>query len=396
MDYNNNGTVSRSFAIWLPAGKIYRVVHIKAAENLSELTKSHSFQSRLDPVSYPALSISKISSTKRDVYDLLVLKPDRGLSLISTDQVYDIVVDRTEDDAAPANISIQDVSMEDSNEDISMSLAYESGIISLQQAWQSHIILKYEDGVVQQATLDLQPCNNLTNDVLQVLQQALPIPEYNSLRRRHLHTWLERKKPFEIRMELDCLWSALFEAVGCETRSLYYPPPLPARQAVGTQAYFAVSSSAAHLRFSDDISLSAFRIPQENHKPPPRVRASSQLAVPVLFCLHILGQSLKVDHTRKVDLELLVPAILRLCNQIAPEWADYWSRICPDAEGAWDALYNGIILTYLSFKFSHAFQITIQCIYYLLPRLTSLVIAFRSLLWHPSGHLLGPSLNYLE
>ena len=138
-------------------------------------------------------------------------------------------------------------------------------------------------------------------------------------------------------------------------------------------------SSSSHRRFADDAVLFNFRLPQL-HSDTTMTSASTllPLAAPVLFSLHLLGQSLKVDVTRCNELPLLLRAVLRLSSQIAPEWTDYWSRICPDLDEVWRGLEQGKTIGTVRPRGDNVCQVTTPGIFCQWLHQTSLITAYRA------------------
>ena len=336
--------LSRSFAIWLPAERAYRLARIRRTSWKMDRPKvGQATIADFAKAAYPALAIEKVRATRTDAYDLLVLKPDHTLSLYADDQEYQLMLS--------VDLSVKMEShVEDTSGVVDMSMSMDEGhhisltepqlqLLSIKDGVGSFFTTVFEGGQERRVSIDLLPHNRLVDDVLATLQYVLPTSQFAELRRNQLVRWCSKSRPTKLKEEIACLWEPLLEMLLGEEPGIIYTRPQQE-----TSAFDSLASSAVHQKFSNDRSLFNLRVPTA--KVACATERSSQgvslFCAPTLYALHVLGQSLKVDLTRQADLEHLVPILLKIGNRIAPEWSDYWSRVFPDAEMAWSSVPRGV------------------------------------------------------
>lgn len=340
----DDSQLSRSFAIWLPAERAYRLARIRRTSwKMDRPMAGQATIADFAKAVYPALAIEKVRATRTDAYDLLVLKPDHTLSLYADDQEYQLMLS--------VDLSVK---MESHEEDTSgvvdMSMSMDEGhrisltesqlqLLSIKDGVGSFFTTVFEGGQERRVSIDLLPHNRLVDDVLATLQYVLPTSQFAELRRNQLVRWCSKSRPTKLKEEIACLWEPLLEMMLGEEPGIIRTQPQQ-----GTSVFDSLASSAVHQKFSNDRSLFNLRVPTA--KAASVAERSSQgvslFCAPTLYALHVLGQSLKVDLTRQAELEYLVPTLLKIGNRIAPEWSDYWSRIFPDAERAWISVPLGV------------------------------------------------------
>lgn len=315
-----------SYAIMLPVIGAYRIIHIYWDQQVPFIARS-SLVARVDNVTYPALAIVNVRALRPEANDLLVLRPDHSLSLMSGFEYYGVAVVRDlSNHASPLRL----VWAGDEGQQDMLKVE------TLRQAVGPQVTL-VADSEIYSFSFNLAPSNVLTSNVLDVLHYALPPDKWNLVRRRQLCLWMSKGLPKGVVEELDCLWMALFEFLGYASPSFLSGEDVPPEQ-----PFNALAHSASHSRFADDATLFNFRIPErQSCATPTSITTLSPLAAPVLYALHVLGQSLKVDVMRCNELPLLLRALLRLSSRIAPAWTDYWSRLCPDVEEVWMRIDQG-------------------------------------------------------
>lgn len=319
-----------SFAIMLPHAREYRVVHVSWDFQIPFIEQS-SLIAMVEPLSQPCLSIVNVQALRPDVYDLLIHKRDLSLCLVSGSQTFSLGLSyKQQKGRAVLQLSWigDDASPIPAREQVQ--------VVGIYKNVDSSVMVQVSSGELHDVSFNLIPHNRLTNEILQTLQFVLPTPDFNSLRRRQLQRWFSEDQSTELQAELDCLWTALFEVIGCDNRPVYSHPTLPPKQVFNQLVH-----CASHRRLMDDPILAGFRLPQQPRASTPLVSTLSPLAEPVILGLHLLGQAYKISTVRSIDLEYLSPALLRLSRVVVPNWTDYWSRMCPDSDEAWHAPVQG-------------------------------------------------------
>jgi anaphase-promoting complex subunit 1 len=298
---------------------------------------------------YPALAIERVRATRPDAYDLLVLKPDHTLCLYVDGHEHQLLLS-----VDPPLVKLGP-RVEETSGVVDMSMSMDEGhsifltkpqlrLLNIKDGVGSFFTAVFEGGQEHRVSIDLLPCNQLADDVLATLQYVLPSEQFAELRRNQLVRWCSRGRPTKLKEEIECIWEPLLEMILGEGPRISRTQPQQA-----TTVFDSLASSAAHKKFSNDRSLFNLRVPtvKVTSAVESLLQGVSSFSAPTLYALHLLGQSLKVDLTRQAELEYLVPTILRIGNCVAPEWSDYWSRIFPDAEGAWNSVPLGLYIIFV-------------------------------------------------
>lgn len=312
----------------MPSFAEYRVVQLSWDHQIPFIAQS-TLIATIQGSTYPAISVVKVKSLREQSHDLLVLRPDRSLVLLSGTQVYPIDIIRS---TSTQPNSLQIVLAGDRPIDQRGGQIMKAEIEGLAQRAGSMVEMQTVFDGIHEMSFDFIPRNQLTKDILAALRYALPPHDFSSLQRRRLQLWLSENMPSGLREEVDCLWTALFELIGCDS------PSLSGRsEALKRQGFEGAAYSFSSRRFADDAVLAHFRIPHPTLQAQNSTRDSS-LAAQVLLSLHLLSQSLRIDIMRHPELEHILGVVFRLSKDLAPGWADYWSRIFPDILEAWNDL----------------------------------------------------------
>jgi anaphase-promoting complex subunit 1 len=339
VEYNNNkqSSLASTFAVLVPNTNSYRIVEVNWDSQIPLIPQS-SLIATITPEFQSAIDIVQLRALRPTHDDLLVLRRNGSLSLLSENQCYELVVHLGKIGGTPQLQLVwpsEDKMEEGNNDDIQIRGITRQSI--------SEVVVTLSGGEQYPLSINLQPRNVLTADILATLQFALPSPDFNSLRRRHIQLWMADGSPISLQQELNCLWTALLEVTGCDPSSVFQQNNLSQ-----IYSYDNLTESRSHSRFVDDAVLSTFLLPKSPVEPSQEFPITSPLVPPVLFALHILGQSLRVDKDRSTLLQFLVPIILRLARRVSPEWADYWYRLYPDAKDSWSAVALGMFSFTLS------------------------------------------------
>jgi anaphase-promoting complex subunit 1 len=263
--------------------------------------------------------------TRSSVWDLLVLKPDHQLAVlthgnhelpIQVDQVFRAGGRGTRTDAnLPARI------------------VHHDKIISVQGGSFSAATVVFEDGQKALTTINLVPQDFLTSQCLQILALTLPPEILFSLHRFFLEQWSSRSLSTCEGVEFECF-----------TCSLYSVFDLDSEVSTRTSNYWPMlGSSTSHSRFREDPVLKGLKVPPSPTKLAGFERNSRRphkLLAAVLYALHTLGESLRLMIHHYKLLVRLAPVLCKIALAIRPEWADYWKRLCPDAIQGWPSLQD--------------------------------------------------------
>jgi anaphase-promoting complex subunit 1 len=267
-----------------------------------------------------AISAAPLRMTRENVWDLLLVKPDHHLAIL-THGTHEL----------PIEIHDPDVTMEKVShvEDEPLLPVNHGGVKAVQGGWKSTVTLEFEDGWKGLTTIDLVPQDMLTTQCLQILALTLPTELMFSLHQLFLQKWSSRHLMTSDGIEFESFKDALYEAFSLSNEK---PQPI-------NDYWTRLGRSVSHDRFREDPALKGLRLPPN----PPRLHAQEKSSKPhkllaaVLYALHTLGEDLRLMIHHYQLLTKLAPVICKIALTIRPEWADYWRRLCPDAIEGWSS-----------------------------------------------------------
>ncbi|KAI0743730.1 hypothetical protein C8Q80DRAFT_1272379 [Daedaleopsis nitida] len=272
-----------------------------------ERRDDHTFSAQ--PVTQvPALAISTIRATRDLVADLLVLKPDGTLSLLTHGTCEIPLV--FESDELPNS----------------------SPVVALAHPAYSSVSLHLADGSILRISLDLVARDHLVSDCLVMLSVFLPPEVFFALHRTFLSRWSAQKYSFILGVEFQVLESSLLHILGLEDGGA----------AVDSTADLDVWTQLATVesmaKFREDPVLKKLRFPKarshDEHWTRPVVKRGRYIGA-VLHALHLVAEEKRVFLPSIEGLPRITPLICRLALVVRPEWADYWKRYCPNAMPFW-------------------------------------------------------------
>lgn len=271
---------------------------------------------------FSALSTTSLRATRATVWDLLVVKPDGQLSLM-THGLCEIPVQVCD----PLERSLDTVVLD--THVSSLNLRHGPFIAASDSLWGT-TTLTYQDGSRTQVTFDLSPLDRLVVDCFHLLALILPTEVTFPIHRLFLENWSAKAWSTSENVQYECFCSSLYTTFGLANLA----PP------VSTDPWIRLATSASHDHFVEDPALSKLRRPPSIPPPQPlqyvhEGNASHEWLAPVLYGLHILAENLRLSVPRHQDLRKLAPIICRIAIVVRPEWADYWKRLVPDALSGW-------------------------------------------------------------
>lgn len=253
----------------------------------------------------PALSISPIRATRDNVADLLVLKLDGSLSLL-THGVLELPLSPT-----PPNDPAR-------------------RIIALTHPIYSSVVLERANGSLLRLSLDLIARDHLVSDCLVAVSFALPANTFFVLHRKFLERWSAKKYSFILGVEFEAFQSSLLSVLGLEEDPSEVSQDEP-------DAWAKLAATETFEKFIEDPVLRKLQLPKRanaSHWKKP-VKKPHDFIGPVLHALHLVAEEKRVFLPTIEGIPRLAPLICRLAMIVRPEWADYWKRHCPDAIPVW-------------------------------------------------------------
>jgi anaphase-promoting complex subunit 1 len=299
-------------SICLPASQSLLVFSLSQKE---DRTTEVSLQKEM-----PACAATSLRATRKNVWDLLVVKPLGELSLL-THGLCDLP------------ITVRHASELDNNEmDLDQSLFSEPEdhgiIVSVQEAQWGTTIVTYKDGWKSRITLDIYAQDVLVTECFQLLALIIPADVSFALHRAFLENWSAQWWSTAENVEFKCFTSALYAVFGLDAEDISVP----------SNPWLQLAQSSSHTRFREDPALRFLRTPPSLPSPRPVrtvLKFPNPLLCPLLYGLHMLGEHLRLLVHRHSDLLRFAPVLCRIALAIRPEWADYWKRLVPDAISAW-------------------------------------------------------------
>jgi len=267
----------------------------------------------------PAISITPIHATRPNIWDLLVVKPNREISIM-THGIYELPVTF----ALQGSIHPNTVPTPNPHGRIA-SVTNDSGCSMF-------TTFTFDDGWSCHDIVDLFPQDLLTQQALQILAHSLPPDLAFKLHRLFYLAWAQKSFRTSDGVEFDCFVEALYSCFGLgsngQTQILDS----------GADAWQSLQASPSRTRYREDPVLQVLKSSSGPRKSsvsgPTVVQRNGELykyLVASLYALHTLSEQMRVLVHRYADLLRVVPVICHMATYIRPEWADYWRRLCPDA-----------------------------------------------------------------
>lgn len=260
-----------------------------------------------------AMSIAPIRSTRPTVKDLLLVRPDSSLGIL-THGIRQI-------NLQPYVGSARRTSC-DSQKDACSRHNTGLNVIRVGERTESCATFVTESGEEMYGSLAFSPPDILVHRCFEVLAMALPSELAFAIRFEFLHLWHEQGVFTIDDTVLVCFRRALFRVLHIND-----PDPEP-----GTLAWDNLSQSSFFDDLSEDVSLQGLAnppvrkcTPTDFHiiKPHPLVGAA-------LNALHHLAEDMRINLEQQLLVLRIVPIICTIALVVRPEWADYWKRSCPD------------------------------------------------------------------
>lgn len=267
--------------------------------------------------STPALAVAHVRATRNGVYDLLVLRPNRRLSLLTLGTL-DMPVELTDSPKPFSHIDLPGSPLPPG----SLKLQ------SLKDGTNSQVTFVFENGTDIRVSMNLMPHDSLTRQCLQIFAMLLPVDFFFSFHRNFLLRWSRLGCPESNGAAYGVFCDTLFDVFGVK----------PSGSAFESDPWQALARNKSTTRFREDPALKRLSLPPTFSTPPVSapIKPHGFLAV-ALHGLHqvAIDNIISVDHHD--DLLQLVPLICQLALIVRPEWADFWKRYYPDAIDEWPA-----------------------------------------------------------
>ncbi|KAI0074880.1 hypothetical protein K474DRAFT_1600790 [Panus rudis PR-1116 ss-1] len=305
---------SAMLGVCLPASKKLFILHMVKRES-RVVTNLHA---RLT-----ASSVAAVRITRGFIYDLLLLRPDKTLTVL-THGIREVPIHIT---------NIPDVNQDDI--DVFMPPpSLPSVISSLKNATTNSVTLSFAHNRETRVTFDLLPRDILTKQCLIMLAMILPDQIFFDIHREFLFRWSKIEYSPDGDDQFEVLTNTILDAL--------LIPRGP--DALCDKGWDTLAATSSFGKLDEDPCLQGLELPPSIPRPRPRVsQKPSEFAGPVLTGLHHVGLSLWVGSNRHKDLLRLVSVICKIAHVIRPEWVDFWKRLCPTSYESWPSSQDTIV-----------------------------------------------------
>ncbi|KAI5119343.1 hypothetical protein M0805_004020 [Coniferiporia weirii] len=331
-DQRFDGNQTRSLvALCLPASEKLEIFTLCPSQEDRTLKMTH-LVSRSS-----VLSIVSIKATRLDIWDLLVLKSDSDLAIITFD-LKEIPIQVGLDKIRQNETSIADISMADVYADGDLSMASAAPdqlkIVALRDPLVSTVSLVLEDGSEARLYVSLMPTDPLVYSINQTLSTYCKTEDYFGIYKRFVQNWNNKHMSVFPDVQFDCMAEAILNNWVIEWYSTENP-----HEEAALSPWDALTNSASHFRLRDDTALLNLLPPSKPVQPlRARVeltRTDKQTLHVMLMGLHISGEEMRLFVHLYEPLIRLSTLTLRLAQLIRPAFSDLLKRMYPSSADGW-------------------------------------------------------------
>ena len=262
-----------------------------------------------------ATSVASVRSTRPTVKDLLLVKPDGSLGILTHGIRQINIQPRRECTQRAPPETKTDTS---SRPNASFSVA------RVEERTESCATFIMENGEKMYGSLVFSSPDVLVHRCFEVLAMALPSELAFAIRLEFLHLWHEQGLFTIEDTVIICFRRALFKI-------LHVADPDRER---GVLCWDNLSQSPLCDDMSEDVSLLGLTHPpparRENAPPDFHIVKPHPLAGAALNALHHLAEDMRINLEQQILVLRMVSIVCTIALVVRPEWADYWKRLCPD------------------------------------------------------------------
>lgn len=271
----------------------------------------------------PAISVAPVRALRSNVYDLLVVKPNRTLAIL-THGMHEIPI-RIRSSVEPK--------------------VADNGVLSLKDSVNSSVSLTFADRSIARISINLIPDELLTKQCLFMLSMMLPAQFFFDLHHRFLLKWSLRGYSSIDDDTFNSFKDAVFEILSI---------PNPSSK-LDTNSWNNLCMTSSLTRYDDDPAFRRLKLPPSLRTMPAKIsyKPHEHTGV-VLHGLHYVGLNLWLNVRRHRDLLKLATVVCKLAIVVRPEWADFWKRISPDALDYWPSSADSSTYIHLCYMLHHA------------------------------------------
>lgn len=292
----NGNSYTALVGICLPSRQLAHALFLKRSENKMVIDSRSTLA---------AISIAAVRVCRFNVHDLLLIKPNHSLVLL-THGLREI----------PVQLRTPGVL---------------NGVLALKDGVKSSVTVSFVNGSTTRITVDLTPKDKLTQEALLLLSLTLPADLFFTLHHKFLHNWSLKDYSSVDNVTFATFKEALLETLQImDNKRFSY---LSAAQA--GMKWQNLGSTSSFSRYQSDPALRRLKLPPVSRNTGKKDRWPNDHAAIVLQEMHYLGLNLWINIRRHKDLVTLVDLIITIGTEIRPEWADFWKRVCYDPTQEW-------------------------------------------------------------
>lgn len=261
-----------------------------------------------------ATSVAPVRSTRPTVKDLLLVKPDGSLGVL-THGIRQISIQPRigSTQQTPSGMEI------DTSSRPSTSLK----VARVEERTESCATFVMENGEKMYGSLVFSSPDILVHRCFEVLAMALPSELAFAIRLEFLYLWHEQGLFTIEDTVLVCFRRALFKI-------LHINDPDPGQMSF---CWDGLSQSLLFDDMNEDVSLLGLAHPPAIRKHAPadfHIIKPHPLVGAALNALHHLAEDMRINLEQQILVLRIAPIICTMALVVRPEWADYWKRLCPD------------------------------------------------------------------
>ena len=253
----------------------------------------------------PAISIAPVRALRANISDLLVVKPDNSLLLL-THGLHEIPLSLRNPNAF-------------------------GGVLSVKDGVETSVSLQFANKSTTRMTINLVPKDTLTHQALLLLSLSLPGDFFFAFHYRFLLKWSLKNYSCADNVTFMTFRDALLEELQLLESHVF--SSLSAAQA--GMKWQNLTSTSSFSRYDSDPALRKLKLPPMPKPPEKYRREYHDYAIIVLQEMHYLGLNLWLNVRRHKDLLMLSKLIMTLGVEVRPEWAEFWKRVCYDPVQEW-------------------------------------------------------------
>lgn len=277
-------------------------------------------------------SIASVCATRahEELRDLLILENDGSLILLTPGGRIHVEVDSTKCSPSRPEGDIQCTGVLVASGDASnldgLIIHSPRVPVAFTDPIDSFVTLIYSDNRVVRVSTNLSPQSHTVRSAFIALSHLCSTRLLFEIRGGFLSSWGASRHIGTDEDEFACFTEAVTAALGVDA--------VHSAHEYESDAWSQMSKHSIHTRLLNDSALRGLRFPNVSQRTRMGFAVHAEMPQ-TLHALHLLAEELKVNGSRRCELTILVPLLLRLGHCVGPDWVEYWLRNCPDLGNDW-------------------------------------------------------------